>query len=68
MSIESRLDEYCDDIREMLAEELCMLCDEERSWPCPCDGYIGESDRCLYGERYEELGAIIDDFQRAILS
>lgn len=68
MSIEARLDEFCDDIREMLAEELCMSCSEERPYPCPCEGCIGESDRCLYGERYEELGNIIDNFQAAVLS
>lgn len=61
-------EEIFDDFMERYAEELCERCSLDRPYPCPCDGYIGENDRCLYGEQWDEFCNAIESAKRILQS
>lgn len=64
----SLVEEIFDDLSERAAENFCEHCSMERSWPCPCEGYIGESERCLYGEKWETFCEVAETAKNMLIN
>lgn len=61
-------EEVFDDLMERHAEDVCEECSLERPYPCPCDGYIAESERCLYCEHWENFCDAVERAKALLLS